>query len=755
MNLNIGSQGKLVKDVQSKLKELGFDPGSVDGIYGEKTEKAVIGFQESQGLKTDGSAGPICQAALGIDVMPVEPEAERESFKLMLLANPNYFGNLAESSFKPVKTICCNTRYEKLVCLGYQPQRKQLEAVVHVYQPSGYGTDICGSGTPEFVRFYLSFDKGASWQDQGMTSFQAHNIPEGTEGKRRLEYAASLKVDPSAKLCWIDPLIEARAVLSWNDPPPPNQPDWKPVWGNVRESSILVEPFRLIPIPDLFKAIKAELPLPFENIVDLDKPLPTKIKSLDVTELAELYRDKGVPVHRFAYKEMMAFASGQTIANAQSLASLPADIGINPEIIEQFQPLTDGDTSYEELTCIGLDPNTPDTMVGVIQVKKSSGYSGDPCSDGSREYVTFWADFDGNGTYETCLGTAAVRVYDLNGVPPEGVHYAVHLPVDLDPYRQACKKGPKVVRIRAILSWNVPVACADPNKVPRWGNREETLINIGPVASEPAGKIAILGGIPVGHIHDVTGLTTATAVFATNNLPPDNHGRPCPFGGRVSVQGMSIPGWSYMIEVSQDGAIWTPVVTKLMVTDQDGNTNDHTANPVTKRFTYLPFNQNVNSLLAQWDTTGDEKWYVRLTAYDGGGIAQGTDTHFIQLDNTWPEASIVITTGPGNCGKFSSGTFLEGKFIARDDYLRDYKVYVSPNVNAAGIGVPVPDSGLLNTASTPGDDWDLDTTGMIACGYTIHVRARDRAIINSQKNGHWKYDSAGFCLEEPEEEEMK
>jgi hypothetical protein len=54
--------------------------------------------------------------------------------------------------------------------------------VVYVYQPSGYGTDVCGAGTPEYVRFHLSLDNGATWQDQGMTSFQAYNIPEGTEG---------------------------------------------------------------------------------------------------------------------------------------------------------------------------------------------------------------------------------------------------------------------------------------------------------------------------------------------------------------------------------------------------------------------------------------------------------------------------------------------------------------------------------------------------------------------------------------------
>ena len=92
MFLNIGSKGALVKEIQAKLMELGFDPGSIDEDYGEKTREAVVSFQESKGLKADGIAGPICLAALGIEVKPVEPETERESFKLMLLSNPNYFG---------------------------------------------------------------------------------------------------------------------------------------------------------------------------------------------------------------------------------------------------------------------------------------------------------------------------------------------------------------------------------------------------------------------------------------------------------------------------------------------------------------------------------------------------------------------------------------------------------------------------------------------------------------------------------------
>jgi hypothetical protein len=205
------------------------------------------------------------------------------------------------------------------------------------------------------------------------------------------------------------------------------------------------------------------------------------------------------------------------------------------------------------------------------------------------------------------------------------------------------------------------------------------------------------------------------------------------------------------VEVSEDAVLWTPVLTDLWVEDQFANLNLHKANPVTKRFDYLPFTQNALLLLAQWDTTGDAKWYVRLSVYDGGDNLQSTDTHLIQLDNTGPEASITITTGTGDCGKFPIGTVLTGSFVARDDYLGSYSLGVEPAVNDPGEGVPIPSSGLLNTAPAPGNAWSLDTMGMKSCGYVIRVVAVDRAIVNSQSVGKYAPDSVGFCLEEPEE----
>ena len=61
-----GSRGDDVLDVQNRLKERGFDPGPIDGIFGSKTAAAVRGFQEKHGLQVDGIVGPETGGALGM-----------------------------------------------------------------------------------------------------------------------------------------------------------------------------------------------------------------------------------------------------------------------------------------------------------------------------------------------------------------------------------------------------------------------------------------------------------------------------------------------------------------------------------------------------------------------------------------------------------------------------------------------------------------------------------------------------------------
>ena len=250
---------------------------------------------------------------------------ERGMFKAYLLQNPNYFGNIVDSKLKPLFPIAGNTYYEELGCLGYHPQQKRLEGVVYVYQPSGYGTDICGPGTPEYVRFYLSFDNGATWQDQGMTSFQAYNISRGHRGWQAAGISPfPCRSIPKRKFCWTDPLIQVRAILSWNNPPPANQPNWNPVWGNVREATILVEPLRIIFPPDLFEVAKVKYPPWFEEFLPPDLPIQTKPKVLSATELAVQYKGQDVPVHRFAFKELSNFVIFQDKLEPRGFRHAPA-----------------------------------------------------------------------------------------------------------------------------------------------------------------------------------------------------------------------------------------------------------------------------------------------------------------------------------------------------------------------------------------------------------------------------------------------
>lgn len=61
-----GSSGATVTTIQTKLKRWGYYSGSVDGIYGSSTVKAVKSFQSKNGLKADGVAGIATLKAMGI-----------------------------------------------------------------------------------------------------------------------------------------------------------------------------------------------------------------------------------------------------------------------------------------------------------------------------------------------------------------------------------------------------------------------------------------------------------------------------------------------------------------------------------------------------------------------------------------------------------------------------------------------------------------------------------------------------------------
>jgi peptidoglycan hydrolase-like protein with peptidoglycan-binding domain len=75
--LSIGSRGPEVVTLQTLLTEQGYDPGPSDGVFGTRTRRAVIAFQNDEGLLVDGIVGSVTASALD-DVPPASDDAPDE-----------------------------------------------------------------------------------------------------------------------------------------------------------------------------------------------------------------------------------------------------------------------------------------------------------------------------------------------------------------------------------------------------------------------------------------------------------------------------------------------------------------------------------------------------------------------------------------------------------------------------------------------------------------------------------------------------
>ena len=369
-------------------------------------------------------------------------EKERVEFHQLLAVNPNYFGNLAESPYKPVKKIIGNTKYEELTCIGFNPNLNQLEATVPIKLPSGYGGGLCQAGSTEYVRFFI--DYGSGWEDAGMVSVNVHDIPNTKDcahhPDKPLVYVLAQPIEPKRDSCGHPVLPKVRGILSWNVPPPagPANANWPPVWGNVLDRHIQIRPFqsRIVDIAGTLGIDpKIKLPLELEVIkyepIPLPDPPPFAIK-----ELVQLYgHGEGAKVkaaakvepYRFAFAEVQPTLAGGLVDQQMLMAKISEfkELGLDWSSIIVALERTKGDVTYEELNCLGLDYNR-EWLVGTFVVKKPTGFSGSLCSKGSKEYVTFWADWD-NTCKWTCVGTATVPVYDIAAIPADGLHYAAIL----------------------------------------------------------------------------------------------------------------------------------------------------------------------------------------------------------------------------------------------------------------------------------------------------------------------------------------
>jgi hypothetical protein len=700
---------------------------------------------------------------------------ERLQFRSLILVNPNYFGNLKISPFPPIVNLAGDTTFEEIGSVGFQPQFNRLDAVIFIRQPSGYLGGVCASGSPEYVRFFLSFDNGATWQDQGLSSFSAHDIP-GASVQAPLEYAVSIQVNPPQTFCFTPNLVLARAILSWNVPPPPKDPDFTPVWGDVHDTNIQVDPLKLIILTDLANELKVQVPAALGQFVDLKQPLPlAPPKKYSAPELQVLYKDKGVQPHRYAladlYQLISADAGGESLMAAGSKGAL-AGLDINASEIAKLFP-TDGNTQYEELEAIGFN-QAQSVLTGVIRVKLSNGYSGNLCSAGSMEFVTFWADFDNSGNFGSCLGTTSVNVHDIQDIPKAGLEYSIFLPVDFSKHQQPCDSGARIVPIRAILSWQVVPPCNNPNFIPVWGNRDETRIQLVPgiAATAQVPFLSALGDIPESHING-SGIANGTAIH-TGFVAVQS-----PFGGLITVAGHisnAGPGLKYRVVRKPQGApdsSYSPITNEPQGLVLTVNTWDSVNGWVQQSETfhadangYYPFEDYSSdhsvegNLLMRWYSNAADDgltFDLRIDLSVDGNPAHDVTSNVVTalVDNTVPVALLDIDLGGGvECADFAPGATFTGHYTATDLHFKEFSFVIRPVGPANGI-LPAPSSGVstvyaggaIADPGVAGGIYILNTTGMDPCGYALTLQVSDRTNVNSGQANNTNEASVGFCIQ--------
>ena len=730
----------------------------------------------------------------------IEVEPSRRRFRSLIAANPNHFGTLDNTPlgelFKAIEPKKSDTRFEEIGCVAYSPERDRLEATIVIKQPNGYLGGACAAGSTEFVRFFVDF--GGGWVDAGVAATPVHDMPVGTDCAQNPDHpyvhVVGVVLTPLRRFCSVPVLPRVRAILSWQHEPTAGDPDFPPVWGEVQEATIQIRPRRRFFPLDIIDLIKQQidpsliedlefLPVPIPDpdpvgpVALNPQPLPPKPGPdpvpFSVERLSRIYQpdklkvlaeraiDKRIarlaldppPPHRFAAAEITQSLSGVlSPASLTPTALAFKELGLDWSQLVELLDDGKGDTTYEQLECLGLD-NVAGQLVATYRVKRPTGFSGPPCSAGSKEYVAFWADFD-DDCVSTYLGTVEVAAHDYITMPAGGLSYAAVLPLDVASYRRLCtEKG--IHRVRAVLSWNTPPSTVDPDALPHWGNRLDAHVHVLPGRPyDGVARLTIVGGVATDEINPATGVTKPVAHIAYNGAVLDARG--CPFAGRVTAHGPADPalvGTSYRLLVRNlsAGGVDTPVLTSFFVVDQFGVGSFVT--PGVDGWTSWPvWSSNTLGTLGYFDTSGDDLWELSLEVAGSGVV----DSQRVQLDNTLNTASVDpanaahLAFDPGqiaqqNCGKFTAGMTITGTFDARDEWFGSWSFSLSP--------FPLPPFSL--TTSVPstsseapvGSTWSLNTTGLTPCGYVLALTVTDRAIVNSVGTGRQVSVPIGLCLE--------
>jgi hypothetical protein len=682
--------------------------------------------------------------------------AERSQFRFKLLSNPNYFGTFPGLG-NVVQQIQNSTAYEQLECLGLNPgtgfdAEGTLEAIIQIKQAIGFDSGPCDGGSLEWVRFYV--EDGAAWTDLGATSVNVYDLSGSTFP---VSYAVSIDLPHVKKFCSAENVLNVRAILSWNFQPPANQPNFVPVWGNVVNARVQIAPalFEFVSISSLIASNLLTVDAAVAPSIDVSETLPAKpIQPLSFEALKDLYAKSAVPAHRYGFASAMQIKAKPVekviaAANASkglNISSANLNIGADLAAILAAIEGAEGDTTYEQLTCAGYNPQTR-TLEAVVSIKLDSGFSGGLCTAGSYEYVSFFAFFGGAWN---ALGTAQVNVHDLNAVTPGNpVNYAVVRVSDLT--SELCEKL-TAIPLRAILSWQAPPT--GPNFIPVWGNVLDTQVQ--PQISDGilGGRLMRIGMVSVDGIQKFTNPSEPSLIgdYLANRLPMPvagdcNNADDSPFGGTIGIEGDFNPKPSNTFDPNLGTRLpgAHPIIYQAFITPPTGpqyqllnqfNIGVWPSNPQSTEVSipqiaqaaYGPVNggaatalyytyyesadgQLVSSRIWAWFVAGglpEGNYTIEIKGYSWDGamyqpMLPVSHTFYVYNGYGYPTTGYpkvyVHLTSAADCGNITLGAIITGQYSVVDQFFGEVVASMTP-VTLGGMPIAMPNVYLSNYNNT-------------------------------------------------------
>ena len=195
--LSVGAKGDDVKNLQQRLKDLGYLSGKVDGAFGGGTKRAVIAFQRRNGLDTDGVAGQETLAKLYAEDAVAAPGGEKTDVlagSVPMLVNKDH---TVDEFFTPddlvllseiISTDLATVKYKKT--RGVRTAVEALKKMLQAAKADGVGKKW------QISAGYRSWDDQVSILNAKISSYKSKN--KGWSSSRARRAALRSVAEPGA-----------------------------------------------------------------------------------------------------------------------------------------------------------------------------------------------------------------------------------------------------------------------------------------------------------------------------------------------------------------------------------------------------------------------------------------------------------------------------------------------------------------------------------------------------------------------------